>query len=108
MSFIIDPETIKLRCPINVYQKGQLLFNSNKVGRLNFDGNHVSALVFDGKEYNVDIEIVDNKVVNHKCTCKESIQTIGLCKHVVAVLLTFNRAATQGERTVFAGFKVIN
>ena len=108
MSFIIDPKTIKLRCPANEYQKGQLLFNSNRVGRLNFDGNHVSALVFDGKEYKVDIEIVDNKVVNHKCTCKESIQTIGFCKHVVAVLLTFNRAATQGERTVFAGFKVIN
>ena len=40
------------------------LYNGNKVGRLNFDGNHVSALVSDDKQYKVDIEIVDNKVVN--------------------------------------------
>jgi transcriptional regulator with XRE-family HTH domain len=38
------------------------------------------------------------------CSRKESTQTIGFCKHVVAVLLTLNRAAAQSERVVFAGF----
>ena len=103
--YVIDPKTIQLRCPPNVYQQGQMLFNANKVGRFHTNGNHLSVTVFDDKEYQVDIEIVDNQVIKHQCSCKESKTTIGFCKHVVAALLNLNRAANNNNKSTFLGLK---
>lgn len=103
--FEIDEKSLKNRCGNVIYARGLDMYLRNKVRRIDIDIEkdensgfsilNINAVVesaYGNDAYEVEIELIGeiNKI-SYFCSCPYSSGDHEICKHVVAVLLKWNR-----------------
>lgn len=103
--FEINEQSLKDKCGSVIYERGLDMYLRNKVRRMDIeiekdnesslDVLSIEAIVesaYENSNYEVYIEMVDKiNRIGYSCSCPHSLKRGEVCKHVVAVLLKWNR-----------------
>lgn len=103
--FEINEQTLKNKCGSVIYGRGLDMYLRNKVRRMDveiekdeengLDVLRIEAIVesaYENNNYEVDVEVLDKiNRISYSCSCPHSLERGQVCKHVVAVLLKWDR-----------------
>lgn len=84
----------------NTYKNGKGYFTERRVKSLTFNQENLSfsAIVQGTRKYNVKVSFIPGGNVKHTaCSCSAYDKYWGICKHVVAVLLTIMQKDREGQ-----------
>lgn len=106
---ILTRESIKRETYARTFQKGEQLYRQGAVEKVReieeMNAMHVSALVWgsNGHSYHTSLEInlEYEEIVDYECECPAFFQYDGLCKHCVALALSYAPEPKQIDLNAF-------